>query len=71
MEKICPLMSRAVTISDYWGNPGDRVADMRYEECAKEKCELWIKAVSTDPGIGPKRIYREAGCSYKILAVKP
>ena len=43
MAKICPLMSRAVTISDGGGTPCDRVADMRYENCAKENCAWWIK----------------------------
>ncbi len=63
-EKICPLMSRAVTISDYRGNPGDRVTDIRYENCAKENCAWWINMpLSID-------VHSFEGCAIKRIAEK-
>lgn len=61
MDKICPLMSYQMIHAE--PKIGDWVI------CQKEKCALWLEEVSTDPGIGPKRTLRRAGCSFLITAL--
>ena len=66
-EIICPLMSRAVTVSDCRGNPGDRVADMRYESCAKGNCAWWVVNKRYIPDDNTY-ITTEKGCAIRLLA---
>lgn len=47
-EKICPLMSRAVTVNLEDASPPSLIADMRYEFCAKENCQFWTGVYTTE-----------------------
>jgi len=67
MEKICPLMSKPVSIS-HNDVPLIRIPEMQYIDCLKEKCELWIKK-KTEAHYSGEDIDIE-GCSKRLLAEK-
>ncbi len=58
---ICPLMSKVVATSCNPNEPSMLLPGPGYEECLKEKCELWLKADSTHQG----------ECSFKRIALGP
>ena len=73
---VCPLMSRAVTVSDYQNPSKYLVADMKYENCAKENCAWWVKIeimtnVSGAVVHGEEPKMEDKGkCAIKLLATK-
>ena len=64
--KICPHMSRPVSISE--GGVNEIVPEMQYVNCVKSECPMWIQVYTTENRLtGPDCAYAFAPMMHNGL----